>query len=143
VLDFSFAVLSPLSAAVAYAQTASDSLQATEPPTETTTSDQGSGKVSPAASDLNFTPTGEPGPMVIPAADPGFDSQPITKDASQPASDVMPSDQAPSVDTPVSPDTTKTKTSSMLLTPSGTPEDVPTWNKQLPIFAKGRRALKR
>src|SRR5882762_2091442 len=61
VLAFTFAVASPLSLGVAYAQTTSDvGLQTAEPPTETTTTDQGGTAATPTQSDLNFTPTGAP-----------------------------------------------------------------------------------
>jgi hypothetical protein len=65
VLAFSFSVASPLSLAVAYAQTTSDnSLQTPPPQTDTTTTDQGSTTGGSTQSGLNFSPTGNPGDMV-------------------------------------------------------------------------------
>jgi Salmonella virulence plasmid 65kDa B protein len=93
VLAFSFAGSSPLSVAVAYAE--SEGLLSSAPQGDTTTADQGSTGATPSQSGLNFTITGEPGPVVFPAdvAEIPIASEPEATD--QPQSSTDGTDQSP------------------------------------------------
>jgi hypothetical protein len=84
VLAFSFAVSSPLSAAVAYAQNSDGGLPAADEQSQTTT-DQGTADA--ASPQLNFTVTGEPGAPVTAPPDTG--AADITSPGSDQTSDKL------------------------------------------------------
>jgi hypothetical protein len=125
VLAFSFAVSSPLSLAVAYAQTISpsDASRVDAPQSDTTTTDQGTTSNAPRDTDLNFTVTGESGTSVTAPSDTGGPADPSSAPTTPSPSDApQTTDQAstdPTSKTSTSPDKTKIQP---LSTTSGGPE---------------------